>query len=195
MKWYGIIPYRQDGKAFLGVVAEPVAAASLESAGVSAITYGGPLGEEVRNPSPDFLERLIFRERGRHWLVGNGSSGLSVMEKKGRDWQAVPDEPALMFYLVERHGFFFVYFDNTGRWQEQYVPLAGASGPPWVEHTVGAMPFYAPRGSFVSRPFAWEIVREFTDTRRRSKAVRWVRRRSLRLPDPEENPPRRAELA
>lgn len=162
---------------------------------IKVMTYTGPDGSVVRNPTNDFLQRLIFRERGRHWRGGSGDSGLSIDEhSRGGAVSAIPGEPSLMFYLVERHGFFFTYFSGDPS-REQYVPFAGGDPRPWVGHVIGGLEFYAPRACFVSRPFAWEIVREFLETRKRSRAVRWVKRRRLKFPDPEENPPRKVDLA
>ena len=162
---------------------------------MKAMTYSGPDGSVVVKPSPEFLEHLIFGGRGRHWRLGNGDSGLAVEEHRGggrargarATRQNLPNEPTLAFFLVERHGFFFAYF-RPGRNAEQFVPFAGGERRPWVEHVVGGATMYVPRACFVSRPFAWEIVRYFVRTRRRSPAVPWVSRYSLRSPD--ERPPK-----
>lgn len=152
---------------------------------MKAMTYSGPDGTTVANPSLDFLEGIIFRERNRYWRVGSGNSELSVVEHKGKKHVALlPKEPALSFWLVERHGFFFIYFDKTKKHVEQFVPFAGGKCRPWVEHVICGDAFYSPRACFVSRAFAWEIVQEFLRSKERSRAVTWVNRFSLQFPNP-----------
>jgi hypothetical protein len=62
--------------------------------------------------------------------------------------------------------------------------LLAGSARPWVEHNIGGDCFFAPRACFVSRPFAWEVVREFVRSRRRSPAVPWLDRSGLEFPSP-----------
>src|SRR5437868_5171674 len=113
------------------------------------MTYSGPTGPDVPNPPLDFLENVIFHEPGRYWRAGSGDSGLAVVERKGKSTvEAVEGEPALMYFLVERHGFFFTYF-QPGKFVEQFVPFAGGTSRPWVEHVVGGLEIYVPRACFV----------------------------------------------
>jgi hypothetical protein len=149
------------------------------------MTYSGPDGAKVANPSVDFLEGIIFRERNRYWSVGSGDSELSVVDHRGKETIAIiHDEPALAFWLVERHGFFFIYIDKRKKQVEQFVPFAGGESKPWVEHIVGGVEMYVPRACFVSRPFAWEVVQEFLRTKKRSPSIPWVSRFALEFPYP-----------
>jgi hypothetical protein len=152
---------------------------------VEALTYFGPDGTTIADPPADMLERLVFRERGAMWRVGSGDSSLSVAVRKGpKSFRLVPGHPSLMFFLVPRHGFFFTYFEPQKVGVAQWVPFAGGECRPWVEHNIGGDCFFAPRACFVSRPFAWEVVREFVRSRRRSPAVPWLDRSGLEFPSP-----------
>ena len=161
------------------------------------MTYTGPDGSVVAHPTDEFLEGITRREHGRYWRVGSGDSALAVMELKGKDKktrQAIDGEPALAFYLVEPHGFFFTYFE-PGKFVEQFVPFAGGTSRPWVEHSVGGLEMYVPRACFVPRDTAWQIVHEFMRTKQRSRAVKWVNRSTLEFPSPEERQLSKADLA
>jgi hypothetical protein len=161
------------------------------------MTYIGPDGTIIPRPTDDFLERVLRRDRASHWRVGSGDSGLSVVELKGKDRktrQVIEGEPALAFFLDEPHGFFFTYFE-PGKCVEQFVPFAGGTSRPWVEHPVAGLEMYIPRACFVPRETAWDIVKEFVRTKKRSRAVKWVKRSTLEFPSPEERRLPKADLA
>jgi hypothetical protein len=165
---------------------------------MKAMTYSGPDGSDVPSPTPEFLENIIFRERNRYWRVGSGDSGLSVVEYKAKKAIGIAyGEPALAFWLVERHGFFFTYFEENKKDVKEFVPFAGGDCKPWVRHFVCGVDMYVPRACFVSRPFAWEVVREFLLSKKRSRAVPWVSRFSLEFPNPAagDEPPARSDRA
>jgi len=165
---------------------------------VRAMTYTGLDGTAVANPTVDFPEASIFQKRNPYWRVGSGDSGLEVVEHKGKkDIRLLDEEPVLAFWLIERHGFFFTYFEPRKNDVEQFVPFAGGESRPWVKHFVCGESMYVPRACFVSRPFAWEVVREFLRSKKRSQAVPWVSRFSLQFPYPAagDKPPAKADLA
>ena len=138
----------------------------------------------------DVLAEIIFTERNKYWRTGSGDSGLGIQSVRKRQdgtriQAGVSGEPSLVFWLVEKHGFFFIYFDaSTTLTPTQYVPFAGGRCSPWVKHDVGGESFYAPRACFVSRPFAWQIVYDFVESKSKSKAVPWLRRDKLEFPYP-----------
>jgi hypothetical protein len=166
--------------------------------GVEAMTYFGPDGSIVVDPSAELLERLVFRERGGLWRVGSGDASLSVaVHTRHKTYASVAGQPTPMFFLVPRHGSFFTYFEPQPVRVVQWVPFAGGECRPWVEHCIGGDCFFAPRACFVSRPFAWAVVSEFVRSRRRSPAVPWVARSGLEFPFPPAGDPRprKADLA
>jgi hypothetical protein len=164
-----------------------------------AMTFEGPLGSTEINPSLEYLQAIIFDQPESYWQAGSGDSSMAVVEHLGpKRTAALEGEPALMLFLVEPHGFFFDYFDNTEKFTTQFVPLSeDSNGPPWVQHYVCGEAFYAPKSCFVSRQIAWEIVAEFLQTKRRSNAVNWVERSTLRFPNPAagDKVPRQKDLA
>src|SRR5262249_16392643 len=110
------------------------------------MTYSGPDGTDIPNPTLDFLGNIIFRERNRYWRGGSGDWMLSVVEFKGEKIVTLlQDQPALAFWLVERHGFFFTYFQRRRKSVEQFVPFAGGESKPWVKHFAGGVETYVPR--------------------------------------------------
>ena len=158
---------------------------------MEVLTYTGPDGYRVENPSLELLEQVIFRDPGKSWLVGKGSSRLSTEVQVGqRGTSVVTREPSLMFFFVPKHGFFFDYVAPDQEKVSNWVPFAGGECRPWVEHYIGGDTFFAPRACFVSKPFAWEVVREFDRTRKRSRAVPWVDRFKLEFPYPPAGDPR-----
>lgn len=157
--------------------------------------YGGPDGT-VAEPTLELLEEIIFRKPGKYWQQRNGESSLGMV-RRIRKATAVAEAPALMFYLVPKHGFFFLMFEPVSEFDvRQWVPFAGGGSKPWVKHFAG-QPFYAPRACFVSKPFAWEIVQEYLRSMQRSNCVRWVDRFELDFPNVEagETAPSGSDLA
>jgi hypothetical protein len=163
------------------------------------MTYFAPRGDTIIDPTVEALEPIIFGEQDGYWRCGSGESSLGVVEHRGKKHTAeVEGEPVLIFFLVERHGFFFTYFQPTESvTPHQFVPFAGGNCRPWVGHDIGGVSFYAPRACFVSRPFAWEVVQEFLRSKGRSQAVPWVDRFFLEFPYPAagDKPPSMSELA
>ena len=166
---------------------------------VKAMTYSAPGGGTIIDPTVETLEPIVFKERNGYWRCGSGDSSLGVVEHRGMKQTArIEGEPALIFFLVERHGFFFIHFQPTRSiTPAQFVPFAGGDCRPWVQHNIGGDSFYAPRACFVSRPFAWEVVREFLRSKGRSRAVPWVDRFTLDFPNPAagDKPPSKKDLA
>src|SRR5438094_10623340 len=124
------------------------------------MTSQPPDGAPVANPSTQLLKSIIYRTRDRYWDVGSGSGDLSVVELKKNSVTPIYSEPALVFFLVERHGFFFDYVE-ANKFREQFVPFTGGASRPWVAHTDGQMEMYVPRACFISRDVAGEILAEF----------------------------------
>lgn len=146
------------------------------------LLYTGPDGKNIVAPSKDQLENVIFCTRSSYWNRGSGDSGLTFCNPKSSR-HVTANESALVFWLSERHGFFFTLFEPTKSGKVAYIPLAGGRSTPYVTHVIGGDRVLVPRASFVSRSFAWQIVLDFTETGKRSKSVPWVNRSTLGIPN------------
>ncbi|NLL05625.1 MAG: hypothetical protein GX270_07535 [Clostridiaceae bacterium] len=65
---------------------------------MSLITYNGPTGDSVENPSIDFIKDIIFNKNADYWKKGSGDSGIEI---EGLDEQ-------LVFFYDEPYGFFIM---------------------------------------------------------------------------------------
>ena len=73
---------------------------------MEALTYSGPDGPDVANPSLDLLEEVILRRDPAHWRRGSGTSGLLVTVEEGPgSYRVVPGIPSLVFFMAGEHGF------------------------------------------------------------------------------------------
>jgi hypothetical protein len=161
------------------------------------LTYSGPVGTHVPDPSLDLLEEVILRHDPARWERGSGSSGLMMTVREGpKSFRTLPDLPSLVFFLVSDHGFCFTCFEPGRRFPTQWVTFTGGEPRPWVEHSIGGDSIYYPKACFVPRPQAWEVVQHFVRTRERSPAVVWAEQHNvgIRFPGAGDDVPAAADI-
>ncbi|AYB34709.1 hypothetical protein [Chryseolinea soli] len=126
--------------------------------------YNSPLGEEIPNPSLEFLKKVIFEYTADYWSSeSTGDSALVTKKDKRELW--------LIFFFDEPYGF-FIYYDI------EFVPLH--KGTPlkddrYVEHVVGTEAMRIPTICYRTREEAWAIVMDFINDQRMSDSFNWVR--------------------
>jgi hypothetical protein len=138
---------------------------------MSLITYNGPTGDPVENPSTDFIKDIIFNKNADYWEKGSGDSGIEI---EGLDEQ-------LVFFYDEPYGFFIM------RHPDYLVPVAnevsgGIPKEPYdeeikievVEHRVGGEPMKVPSCCYVSRDKAFEIISVFINTEQIPENINWT---------------------
>ena len=136
-----------------------------------ALTYQNPDGEEIL-PRPEELRAVIY-EQGPEYYANSGAACLygTARDSRGVVVYSVHNTPLLCWFLEEPFGFHFSYDMAKGHRQLTY----DGSGPsPRVKHYLGGEPIYLPRGCFVSRELAWEVVQEFLRTQQPSPVVKWI---------------------
>lgn len=136
-----------------------------------ALTYQNPDGEELL-PRPEELRAVIY-EQGPEYYANSGAACLygTARDSRGVVVYSVHNTPLLCWFLEEPFGFHFSYDTPKGPRQLTY----DGSGPsPRVKHYLGGEPMYLPRGCFVARELAWEVVQEFLRTQQPSPAVKWI---------------------
>jgi YD repeat-containing protein len=77
----------------------------------------------------------------------------------------------MCWFLEEPVGFHFRFEQPTGLTQLTYD---GSGRRPRIMHYVGGDTIYLPRGCFVSRDLAWEVVKESLRTQQPSPVVKWI---------------------
>lgn len=122
------------------------------------ITYHGPIGEAVENPTYEFLENLILLESDNYWKHGGGDSCIEV---EGCDER-------LIFFYDEPYGFFIM------RHPDYLVLCDDSIIIETVEHLVGGEPMQVPSCSYVSRAKAFELIMSFVKEKKIPDFVEWV---------------------
>jgi hypothetical protein len=136
-----------------------------------ALTYCNPDGEEGP-PRPEELRAVIF-EQGPEYYANSGAASLYGAARDARSVvvYSAHNTPHLCWFLEEPVGFHFRFDQPKCPTQLTY----DGSGPrPRIMHYVGGDPIYLPRGCFVSRDLAWEVVQEFLRTQRPRPVVKWI---------------------
>jgi hypothetical protein len=135
------------------------------------LVYRNPDGQE-RYPQPAELRKVIY-ECPPEYYANSGAASLygSARDSRGVLVYSAHNTPHLCWFLEEPYGFHFAFDPPEGDRQLTY----DGSGPqPRVEHCVGGQPIYLPRGCFVSRDLAWEVIEEFLRTQQPNPAVPWI---------------------
>jgi hypothetical protein len=125
---------------------------------MSLITYNGPTGDPVENPSIDFIKDIIFNKNADYWKKGSGDSGIEI---EGLDEQFV-------FFYDEPYGFFIM------RHPDYLAPYDKDAKIEVIEHKVGGEPMKVPSCCYVSRDKAFEIINEFVETEQIPENVNWT---------------------
>jgi hypothetical protein len=136
------------------------------------LTYQDPDGEEVPEPSPEYLRAVLGRE-GPGYYANSGAAALYGTERdvRGVVVHGPHNTPLLCWFLEEPSGFHFSFSSPGG---PRLLTYDGSGPQPRVVHYLGGEPVYLPRGCFVPRERAWEVVRHFLETQQPSPAVPWV---------------------
>jgi hypothetical protein len=127
----------------------------------------------IDNPSLELLEDCILRRGDDYWNVDAGDATLETVTEGSR--------VVLDLELVASRGFCIVYMHKD---VGHFVSLGSDNFHDAVEKAVGGQPRFLPAAVFIPRELAWEVVKEFHATGKRSNAIRWIDRREMNW-DPE----------
>src|SRR5688572_18425479 len=98
-----------------------------------SVRYNSPLGEKIKEPSQEFLRKVIFEYRADYWSKESTGDSAIVIQKNSEDlW--------LIFFYDEPYGFFLYY-------NVEFVPLKKGTALKdslVVEHIVGSNPMRIP---------------------------------------------------
>lgn len=125
---------------------------------MSLITYNGPTGDPVENPSIDFIKDIIFNKNADYWAKGSGDSGVEI---EGLDEQ-------LIFFYDEPYGFFIM------RHPDYLAPYNEEVEIEVIEYRVGGEPLKVPSCCYVSRDKAFEIISVFVETKQIPENINWT---------------------
>lgn len=122
------------------------------------ITYNGPIGEPVSNPSKEYIKDIFLNKDAAYWKQGSGDS---CIEAEGCDeW--------LIFFYDEPYGFF------TMRHPDYLVPINRSIEIKTIEHMVGGEPMKLPTCCYVERETAYRIAMEYISEKHFSDCVEWI---------------------
>ena len=121
------------------------------------ITFYGPDGETIENPSDEFIKEFINKD-AEYWLDGSGDSSF----------EADNCDEALMVFYEEPYGFFIM------RHPDYLVPYDEDKDNESIEHDVGGEPMVVPVCSFVSREDAYKIIFFFVFFQKFPKKYNWT---------------------
>ena len=121
------------------------------------ITFYGPDGETIENPSDEFIKEFINKD-AEYWLDGSGDSSV----------EADNCDEALIVFYEEPYGFFIM------RHPDYLVPYDEDKDNESIEHDVGGEPMVVPVCSFVSREDAYKIITEYVKNQKFPKKYNWT---------------------
>ena len=121
------------------------------------ITFYGPDGENIENPSDDFIKEFTNKEAD-YWQQGSGDSSF----------EADNCDEALIIFYEEPYGFLIL------RHPDYLVPYDEDKDNESVEHDVGGEPMVVPACSFVSREDAYKIITEYVKKQKFAKKYNWT---------------------
>ena len=130
--------------------------------------YISPSCDMVDNPSLDLLEDCVLRRDETYWDVDAGDATLETVTDSFR--------VVLLLELVVSHGFCIYYMHKK---DGHFVSLGSDNFRDAVEKAVGGQPRFLPAAVFVTREMAWQVVKDFYATGRRSDVIRWIARRDM----------------
>lgn len=128
------------------------------------IQFNSPLGEEIINPSLEFLREVIFEYKADYWSKESTGDAALVIRKNNRElW--------FIFFYDEPYGF-FIYYDTEFVSVQKGIPLKDDR---YVEHVVGTEPMRVPTICYRTREEAWAILMDFINYQKMSDQYNWVR--------------------
>ncbi|PTM57534.1 hypothetical protein [Desmospora activa] len=124
---------------------------------MSTITYHGPVGDTIENPTAVFIKELVLDREADYWTQGSGDSSLDI---EGIDER-------LIFFYDEPYGFFIM------RHPDYLAPYDENTDIEVVEHLLGGEPMRVPSCCYVSRNQAYKILSEFVENKRIATDINW----------------------
>ena len=122
------------------------------------VTYYGPVGDEIVNPTEQFLKEIFFDKKEDYWKSGGGDSCIEVEGCNER----------VIFFFDEPYGFFIM------RHPEYLVMYDKSIEIETIEHKVGGEPMKVPTCSYVSRERAYEIISSFICNKKMPEDISWL---------------------
>lgn len=122
------------------------------------VTYYGPVGDEIVNPTEQFLKEIFFDKKEDYWKCGGGDSCIEVEGCNER----------VIFFFDEPYGFFIM------RYPEYLVMYDKSIEIETIEHKVGGEPMKVPTCSYVSRERAYEIITSFIYNKKIPEDISWL---------------------
>lgn len=128
------------------------------------LKYIPPSGEELTNPSLDFLRKVIFDYDPIYWLKNSGDSAL-IIEDNGP-----LKSKMLIFFYDEPYGF-FAYYEGVYVSVKKNTPLKDENV---IKHKVGGEPMGVPSICYRTKVEMWEILIDFIDRQKMCEKYTWV---------------------
>lgn len=120
-------------------------------------TYYGTVGEEIVNPTEQFLEEIFFDKNEDYWKCGGGDSCIEVEGCSER----------IIFFYDEPFGFFIM------RHPDYLVMCDDSIEIKTIEHKVGGEPMKVPTCSYVSRKRAYDIITSYIKNKKMPEDISW----------------------
>ncbi|HEX7380406.1 MAG TPA: hypothetical protein VF278_25050 [Pirellulales bacterium] len=157
------------------------------------LIYEAPDGDLIIQPTPEQLAAIIRHAGHEYWQRGgDGEAAIRVAKRHddgrnvshavilrdGTKVEYAAGQPELWIKQPEPERFFLTWDCHQG----PIVPYDGSGCEAFVMDERGGNPFKIPRACLVAPAEAVETVREFLQSRGRSKVVRWLSWYELPLP-------------
>jgi hypothetical protein len=127
------------------------------------LTYREPDGNEVANPTEDYVRERVLGADRSYWEGPAGDAGI-VRQGDGEDADLV---------LIVRAEGALVRYRNFLAGEDRLVADPPANGPEWVDVYDGQNTIRVNRRFLVPREAAWTAAAEFLRTGRASPSLHW----------------------
>ena len=128
------------------------------------IIFIDPMGDDHKNPDPDWLKELIFNRGDDFWDVGSQDAALDFDER---------DYPKAHVHLKGLEDSFMIKHKYRGDNERLHSLRFGEHAGETVEASIGGQPQLYYREYFVPKEVAWEAVDYFLRTGDRKPDLRW----------------------
>lgn len=122
------------------------------------VTYYGPVGEPIKNPTYNYLKKILLTESESYWKQGSGDSCIEIDGCSER----------IIFFFKEEYGFFIM------RHPDYLVLCDDSISIKTITHRVGGEPMQVPTCSFISRSKAFDIIMSLIENKKIPDNVEWI---------------------
>lgn len=130
---------------------------------MAATVFWTPEGDEIENPTPEYLKEKILQADEYYWSIGSGQGWITFR---------TPDKSTKLVITFDPTNGFCLEYRSTK--EPSHVSIGQGDFEHTVSPQVGGDPWLLPTKFFVSRKDAWQALSEFLMTGERTSKINWA---------------------